>query len=60
MWPLHGLIIRPPIGKYETMLFLWNVLFGTARITRQYPPAYGLKDDRRHGSEKWVGAPAKC
>jgi sterol desaturase/sphingolipid hydroxylase (fatty acid hydroxylase superfamily) len=41
------------IGNYGNMLFLWDVLFGTARITRQYPPAYGLKDDRRHGSEKW-------
>ncbi len=41
------------IGNYGNLLFLWDVLFGTARITRQYPPAYGLKDDRRHGSEKW-------
>lgn len=41
------------MGNYGNMLFLWDVLFGTARITRQYPPAYGLKDDRRHGSEKW-------
>ena len=22
-------------------------------ITRQYPPAYGLKDDQRHGPERW-------
>lgn len=41
------------IGNYGNLLFLWDVLFGTARITRQYPPAYGLKDDRRHGSERW-------
>ncbi|MBL0171018.1 MAG: sterol desaturase family protein [Gemmatimonadaceae bacterium] len=41
------------IGNYGNLLFLWDVLFGTALITRQYPPAYGLKDDRRHGSEKW-------
>ena len=41
------------MGNYGNMLFFWDVLFGTARITRQYPPAYGLKDDRRHGSEKW-------
>lgn len=41
------------IGNYGNLLFLWDVLFGTARITRQYPPAYGLKDDRRHGPEKW-------
>ena len=41
------------IGNYGNLLFLWDVLFGTARITRQYPPAFGLKDDRRHGPEKW-------
>ncbi len=41
------------MGNYGNMLFLWDVLFGTARITRQYPAEYGLKDDRRHGSEKW-------
>ena len=40
-------------GNYGNMLFLWDVLFGTARITRQYPPAFGLKDDRRHGQERW-------
>lgn len=40
-------------GNYGNLLFLWDVLFGTARITRQYPPAYGLKDDRRHGQERW-------
>ncbi len=40
-------------GNYGNLLFLWDVLFGTARITRQYPPDYGLKDDRRHGPEKW-------
>ena len=41
------------MGNYGNMLFLWDVLFGTARITRQYPPAYGLNDDRRQGPEKW-------
>jgi len=40
-------------GNYGNLLFFWDVLFGTARITRQYPPAYGLKDDRRHGQERW-------
>ena len=41
------------MGNYGNMLFFWDVLFGTARITRRYPPAYGLKDDRRHGPERW-------
>ena len=41
------------MGNYGNMLFIWDVIFGTARITRCYPPAYGLKDDRRHGPERW-------
>ena len=40
-------------GNYGNLLFLWDVLFGTALITRKYPPAFGLPDDRRHGSERW-------
>jgi len=41
-------------GNYGNLLFLWDVLFGTARITRRLPPAYGLADDRVHGPERWV------
>lgn len=41
-------------GNYGNLLFLWDVLFGTAHITRRYPPAYGLTDDRLHGSEPWL------
>ena len=40
-------------GNYGNLLFFWDVLFGTALITRRYPPAFGLPDDRRHGSERW-------
>jgi sterol desaturase/sphingolipid hydroxylase (fatty acid hydroxylase superfamily) len=40
-------------GNYGNLLFFWDVLFGTALITRKYPPAFGLADDRRHGSERW-------
>jgi sterol desaturase/sphingolipid hydroxylase (fatty acid hydroxylase superfamily) len=40
-------------GNYGNLLFLWDVLFGTALITRRYPPDFGLPDDRRHGSERW-------
>lgn len=40
-------------GNYGNLLFLWDMLFGTARITRHYPPAFGLKDDRRRGQERW-------
>ena len=41
-------------GNYGNLLFLWDVLFGTAHITRRYPPAYGLPDDRAHGPEPWL------
>lgn len=32
-------------GNFGNLLFFWDVLFGTARITRQYPPAFGLAED---------------
>ena len=41
-------------GNYGNLLFLWDVLLGTACITQQYPPAYGLADDRAHGPEPWA------
>ena len=41
-------------GNFGNLLFLWDVIFGSARITRQYPPAYGLEDDRAHGPEPWL------
>ncbi|MGJ8686469.1 MAG: sterol desaturase family protein [Spongiibacteraceae bacterium] len=31
-------------GNYGNMLFFWDVLFGTAKITRRYPPAYGVEN----------------
>jgi sterol desaturase/sphingolipid hydroxylase (fatty acid hydroxylase superfamily) len=27
------------------MFFLWDIIFGTARITRKYPTVYGIPDD---------------
>jgi len=30
-------------GNYGNLLFLWDVLFGTAKITRRYPEAYGIE-----------------
>ena len=41
-------------GNFGNLLFLWDVLFGTAHITRRYPGAYGLADDRTHGAEPWL------
>jgi len=40
-------------GNYGNFLFLWDVLFGTARITRRYPPRMGLYEDVLHGPEDW-------
>lgn len=40
-------------GNFGNLLFFWDVLFGTAVITRRYPPAFGLEEDRRAGTEKW-------
>ncbi len=40
-------------GNYGNLLFLWDVIFGTAKITRRYPADFGLPDDRRHGPERW-------
>lgn len=31
-------------GNYGNLLFLWDVMFGTARITRTYPQAFGVED----------------
>ena len=41
-------------GNYGNLLFVWDVLFGTAHFSRRYPPAYGLTDDRTHGPEPWL------
>ena len=29
-------------GNFGNMFFIWDVIFGTGRITRQYPSAYGI------------------
>lgn len=31
-------------GNFGNMLFLWDVLFRTAKITRQYPSSYGVEN----------------
>ncbi|MGQ7830067.1 sterol desaturase family protein [Altererythrobacter sp. Z27] len=31
-------------GNYGNLLFFWDVLFGTARITRLYPRSYGVEN----------------
>jgi len=57
-WAHHALTNQDGIGHYKgnygNLLFLWDVLFGTAHITRQYPAAVGLQDDQLFGEEHWV------
>ncbi len=31
-------------GNYGNLLFLWDVIFGTAKITRRYPNSYGVEN----------------
>ncbi|WP_316224618.1 MULTISPECIES: sterol desaturase family protein [unclassified Bradyrhizobium] len=40
-------------GNFTVLLFFWDVLFGTARITQQYPPAFGIPVDPVKGPEPW-------
>lgn len=43
----HGRHLSDPAvhykGNYGNLLFFWDVLFGTARITRTYPTSYGVE-----------------
>ncbi|HXA46933.1 MAG TPA: sterol desaturase family protein, partial [Burkholderiaceae bacterium] len=41
-------------GNYGNFLFFWDVLFGTALITRQFPARTGLQDDITYGKESWI------
>ncbi len=31
-------------GNYGNLLFFWDILFGTAKITREYPPEFGVEN----------------
>jgi sterol desaturase/sphingolipid hydroxylase (fatty acid hydroxylase superfamily) len=56
-WAHHALTNQDGIGHYKgnfgNLLFFWDVLFGTAHITRRYPAEVGLPDDRLFGAERW-------
>lgn len=43
----HGLDLTDGVtnykGNYGNLLFFWDVLFGTAKITRHYPERYGIE-----------------
>ena len=56
-WAHHALTNDDGIGHYKgnfgNLLFVWDLLFGTAKITRLYPPKVGLQDDLVFGKERW-------
>jgi sterol desaturase/sphingolipid hydroxylase (fatty acid hydroxylase superfamily) len=56
-WAHHALTNTDGVGHYKgnfgNLLFFWDILFGSAYITRRYPPHVGLQDDLRYGSERW-------
>lgn len=56
-WAHHALTNADGIGNYKgnfgNLLFLWDVLLGTAHVTRRYPAKVGLQDDLVYGQERW-------
>jgi sterol desaturase/sphingolipid hydroxylase (fatty acid hydroxylase superfamily) len=56
-WAHHALTNADGIGHYKgnfgNLLFFWDILFGSAHITRQYPARVGLQDDKLFGKEHW-------
>jgi sterol desaturase/sphingolipid hydroxylase (fatty acid hydroxylase superfamily) len=56
-WAHHALTNEDGIGHYKgnfgNLLFVWDMLLGTAKITRRYPARVGLQDDLRYGKERW-------
>ena len=56
-WAHHALTNADGIGNYKgnfgNLLFVWDMLFGTAHITRRYPAKVGLQDDLVYGQERW-------
>ncbi|MGJ7511324.1 sterol desaturase family protein [Variovorax sp. GT1P44] len=56
-WAHHALTNEDGIGHYKgnfgNLLFVWDLIFGTAKITRRYPAKVGLQDDLVFGKERW-------
>ena len=56
-WAHHALTNTDGIGHYKgnfgNLLFIWDLLLGTAHITRRYPAQVGLQDDLLYGQERW-------
>ena len=56
-WAHHALTNEDGIGHYKgnfgNLLFVWDMVFGTAHITRRFPAKVGLQDDLVYGQERW-------
>jgi len=56
-WAHHAITNEDGVGHYNgnfgNLLFVWDMIFGSAHITRQYPARVGLIDDKLFGQERW-------
>ena len=56
-WAHHAISNADGVGHYKgnfgNLLFLWDIIFGSAHITRRYPDQVGLIDDKLFGQERW-------
>ena len=56
-WAHHSITNDDGVGNYKgnfgNLLFIWDMMFGSAHITQKYPAQVGLKDDRLFGQEHW-------
>lgn len=56
-WAHHAMTNEDGIGHYKgnfgNLLFIWDLIFGSAHITRKFPAKVGLRDDELFGKEKW-------
>ncbi len=43
--------ISNPTGNFSNMFFFWDIIFGTALITRKYPVEFGIENDPK---DHWV------
>jgi sterol desaturase/sphingolipid hydroxylase (fatty acid hydroxylase superfamily) len=40
-------------GNFGNMFFLWDIIFGTGLISRQYPKSYGIKHYQEEEAVSW-------
>lgn len=56
-WAHHAITNEDGVGHYKgnfgNMLFIWDLIFGSAHITRKFPEKVGLIDDHMFGQERW-------